>query len=96
MVAGMRRGSVLVDVAIDQGGCFATSRETTHDDPVYMVHDVVHYAVGNIPGAVPNTSTYALTNATLPYAVALANRGVAEAIARFPELGAGSTSSTIR
>lgn len=89
MVAGMRRGSVLVDVAIDQGGCFATSTETTHDDPVYTVHDVVHYAVGNIPGAVPNTSTYSLTNATLPYVVALANRGVTEAIVRFPELAGG-------
>lgn len=89
MVAGMRRGSVLVDVAIDQGGCFETSHETTHDDPVYTVNDVVHYAVGNIPGAVPNTSTYALTNATLPYAIALANRGVSEAIVRFPELKSG-------
>lgn len=89
MVKGMRRGSVLVDVAIDQGGCFATSHETTHDNPVYTVHDVVHYAVGNIPGAVPNTSTYALTNATLPYTVALANRGVSEAIMRFPELRGG-------
>lgn len=89
MVAGMRKGSVLVDVAIDQGGCFETSRETTHENPVYMVHDVVHYAVGNIPGAVPHTSTYALTNATLPYAIALANRGVSEAIARFPELRSG-------
>jgi alanine dehydrogenase len=89
MVKGMRRGAVLVDVAIDQGGCFETSHETTHENPVYTVHDVVHYAVGNIPGAVPNTSTYALTNATLPYAVALANRGVSEAILRFPELRGG-------
>ena len=89
MVRGMRRGAVLVDVAIDQGGCFATSRETTHEDPVYTVHDVVHYAVGNIPGAVPHTSTYALTNATLPYAIALADLGAAEAIERLPELGPG-------
>ena len=89
MVRTMRRGAVLVDVAIDQGGCFATSRETTHEDPVYMVHDVVHYAVGNIPGAVPHTSTYALTNATLPYALALADLGVVAAVERLPELGPG-------
>ena len=72
MVRGMRKGAVIVDVAIDQGGCIETARETTHSDPVYEVHDVVHYAVGNIPGAVPHTSTHALTNATLPYLVALA------------------------
>ncbi len=89
MVRGMRRGSVLVDVAIDQGGCFETSRETTHTDPVYQVHEVVHYAVGNIPGAVPHTSTYALTNATLRYAVSLASRGVAGAVAAHPELEPG-------
>ncbi len=89
MVRAMRRGAVLVDVAIDQGGCFATSRETTHENPVYLVHDVVHYAVGNIPGAVPHTSTYALTNATLPYVVALADLGVAAAVARLPELRPG-------
>ncbi|MGA7096740.1 MAG: alanine dehydrogenase [Acidimicrobiia bacterium] len=89
MVRGMRRGSVLVDVAIDQGGCFQTSKETTHTDPVYLVHDVLHYAVGNIPGAVPHTSTYALTNATLRYAVSLADRGVREAASRHPELMAG-------
>jgi alanine dehydrogenase len=89
MVRSMRRGAVLVDVAIDQGGCFATSRETTHEDPVYMVHDVVHYAVGNIPGAVPHTSTYALTNATLPYVIALADLGVVAAVERLPELGPG-------
>lgn len=89
MVRGMRRGSVLVDVAIDQGGCFETSKETTHTNPVYLVHDVLHYAVGNIPGAVPHTSTYALTNATLRYAVSLAERGVREAAMRHPELVAG-------
>ncbi len=89
MVRAMRRGAVLVDIAIDQGGCFETSRETTHEDPVYMVHDVIHYAVGNIPGAVPHTSTYALTNATLPYVVALADHGVEGAIQRFPELEPG-------
>ncbi len=89
MVRGMRRGSVLVDVAIDQGGCFETSRETTHTDPVYHVHEVVHYAVGNIPGAVPHTSTYALTNATLRYAVSLADGGVAGAVAAHPEMEPG-------
>ena len=76
MVGGMKRGSVIVDVAVDQGGCVETTRETTHDDPVYVVHDVIHYAVGNIPGAVPNTSTYALTNATLAYVLEVAERGV--------------------
>ena len=75
MVAAMRPGSVLADVAIDQGGCFATSRETSHHDPVYRVHGVLHYCVGNIPGAVPRTSTSALTNATLPYLVAIAQVG---------------------
>ena len=89
MVKSMKRGAVLVDVAIDQGGCFATSRETTHSDPVYEVHDVLHYAVGNIPGAVPHTSTYALTNATLRYAVMMADDGVATALARHPELTQG-------
>ena len=89
MVAGMKRGAVLVDIAIDQGGCFETSRETTHEDPVYSVHDVVHYAVGNIPGAVPHTSTYALTNATIPYVLALADLGVQEAFRRHPELVPG-------
>jgi alanine dehydrogenase len=89
MVRGMKRGAVLVDVAIDQGGCFETSRETTHTDPVYQVHEVVHYAVGNIPGAVPHTSTYALTNATLRYAVSLASLGVNGAVAAHPELAGG-------
>lgn len=89
MVRAMKRGAVLVDVAIDQGGCFATSHETTHTDPVYQVHDVVHYAVGNIPGAVPHTSTYALTNATLRYAVSLASQGVNGALEAHPELVAG-------
>lgn len=89
MVRSMKRGAVLVDVAIDQGGCFATSRETTHSDPVYVLHDVLHYAVGNIPGAVPHTSTYALTNATLRYAVMMAQEGVKNAIAAHPELQHG-------
>jgi alanine dehydrogenase len=89
MVKEMKRGAVLVDVAIDQGGCFATSRETTHSDPVYEVHDVLHYAVGNIPGAVPHTSTYALTNATLRYAVKMAHDGLDRALQAHPELLSG-------
>jgi alanine dehydrogenase len=75
----MKPGSVLVDIAIDQGGCFEDSHATTHDDPTYEVHNSVFYCVANMPGAVPNTSTYALTNATLPYAVALADKGWAQA-----------------
>ncbi|MCE6998059.1 alanine dehydrogenase [Saccharothrix sp. S26] len=75
LVADMKPGSVLVDIAIDQGGCFADSRPTTHADPTYQVHDTVFYCVANMPGAVPRTSTYALTNVTLPYAVALADLG---------------------
>ncbi len=85
----MRPGSVIVDVAIDQGGCVATSRETTHHEPTFMVHGVVHYCVGNIPGAVPATSTHALTNATLPYLVALATTAVDDAMADDPALAAG-------
>jgi len=77
MVAAMKPGSVIVDVAVDQGGCVATTHETTHTDPVYLAHGVLHYAVGNMPGAVPHTSTYALTNATLPYVVEVANGGLA-------------------
>ncbi len=75
LVSRMKPGSVLVDISIDQGGCFEDSRPTTHDDPTYRVHDSVFYCVANMPGAVPHTSTYALTNVTLPYAVELANRG---------------------
>lgn len=89
MIAAMRPGSVLADVAIDQGGCFATSRETSHRDPVYEVHGVLHYCVGNIPGAVPRTSTSALTNATLPYLVAIARFGPDEACARDESLAHG-------
>jgi len=89
MVRSMRPGAVIVDVAVDQGGCVATTRETSHADPVYEAHGVLHYAVGNMPGAVPHTSTYALTNATLPYVVALATRGVRDAIAADPALAAG-------
>jgi alanine dehydrogenase len=75
MVSSMKKGAVMVDVAIDQGGCFETSRPTTHQDPVFNVDGVIHYCVGNMPGAVPRTSTFALTNATLPYALALADKG---------------------
>ncbi|MBO6216519.1 MAG: alanine dehydrogenase [Prevotella sp.] len=75
MLSLMEPGTVLVDVAIDQGGCFETSRPTTHSEPIYIIHGIVHYAVANIPGAVPNTSTTALTNATLRYALALADKG---------------------
>jgi alanine dehydrogenase len=75
MLKLMEPGTVLVDVAIDQGGCFETSRPTTHSDPVYMEDGILHYCVANIPGAVPNTSTLALTNATLRYAIALADKG---------------------
>ena len=75
MLSTMKKGSVIVDVAIDQGGCFETSRPTTHDDPVYEVDGVIHYSVANMPGAVPLTSTIALTNATLPYALKIANNG---------------------
>jgi alanine dehydrogenase len=75
LVADMKPGSVLVDIAIDQGGCFADSRPTTHDDPTYQVHQSVFYCVANMPGAVPRTSTYALTNVTMPYAMALADKG---------------------
>jgi alanine dehydrogenase len=78
-VKAMRPGAVLVDIAIDQGGCFADSRATTHAEPTYKVHDTIFYCVANMPGAVPHTSTYALTNATLPYAKALASKGWQEA-----------------
>jgi alanine dehydrogenase len=80
MVRTMKPGAVIVDVAVDQGGCIATTHETTHHDPVYERHGVLHYAVGNMPGAVPFTSTYALTNATLPYALNLAGHGVGAAV----------------
>jgi alanine dehydrogenase len=89
MLRSMRPGSVLVDCAIDQGGSVEGIHETSHADPVYERHGVLQYAVGNIPGAVPHTSTYALTNATLPYAVAIATRGVAAAVRDDPELAAG-------
>jgi alanine dehydrogenase len=89
MVQGMKERSVIVDVAIDQGGCVEGIYETTHDHPVFERHGVLHYAVGNIPGAVPRTSTYALTNATLPYLAALATQGVGAACAADPALALG-------
>jgi alanine dehydrogenase len=89
MIAGMKDGAVVVDVAIDQGGCFETSHPTTHAEPVYVVEGVTHYCVANMPGAVPITSTKALTNATLPYVEAIADHGLAEAVARDPALARG-------
>lgn len=89
LVARMKSGSVLVDISIDQGGCFEDSRPTTHDDPVYRVHDSLFYCVANMPGAVPHTSTYALTNVTVPYALELANHGWREALGRDRSLAAG-------
>lgn len=89
LVSRMKPGSVLVDIAIDQGGCFEDSRPTTHADPTFPVHDSVFYCVANMPGAVPNTSTYALTNATMPYIVEVANRGWVEALRRDPALALG-------
>ena len=89
MLRLMRPGSVLVDVAIDQGGCFETSHATTHDDPIFEVDGIVHYCVANMPGAVPVTSTKALTNVTLPYAEAIADKGLARAIADDPALAKG-------
>ncbi|HEX9892015.1 MAG TPA: alanine dehydrogenase [Actinomycetota bacterium] len=80
MVAAMRPGAVIIDISVDQGGCVETSHMTTHSEPTYEVHGVIHYGVGNMPGAVPKTSTYALTNVTLPYAVAIAGRGLEDAV----------------
>jgi len=89
MVKKMKKGSVLVDIAIDQGGCFATSHATTHADPTYVKHDVVHYCVANMPGAVARTSTFALNNATLPFTLALADKGYRQAMLDNPHLLAG-------
>ncbi|MDQ3772522.1 MAG: alanine dehydrogenase [Actinomycetota bacterium] len=89
IIKEMKPGAVVVDISVDQGGCFETSRMTTHSDPTYVVHDVVHYCVGNMPGAVPHTSTYALTNATLPYVMMLAELGVEEAVAEDPAVARG-------
>ncbi len=89
MIAGMKRGAVVVDVSIDQGGCLETSRPTTHTDPVYVVDGVVHYCVSNMPAAVPHTSTFALTNATFPYLMELANKGLEQACQDHPAIAEG-------
>ena len=89
VVKEMQPGAVLVDISVDQGGCFETTKMTTHSDPTYVVHDVVHYCVGNMPGAVPHTSTYGLTNATMPYVVALAEQGLEGAVRQDPALALG-------
>lgn len=89
MVAGMKKGSVLVDIAIDQGGCFEGSHPTTHDDPTFPVHNSIYYCVANMPGAVPETSTRALTNATLPYVTAIADKGWKRAMQENPALALG-------
>jgi alanine dehydrogenase len=86
---GMRKGSVIVDVAIDQGGCFETSKPTTHDEPTFVVEGITHYCVANMPGAVPRTSTFGLTNATFPYVQAIANKGLKRAIQESDDLRSG-------
>jgi len=91
MVRTMRPGSVIVDLAVDQGGCIETTRETTHADPVFQAFGVTHYAVGNVPAAVPHTSTYALTNATLPYVLEVAQQGPLSAVEADPALRSGVT-----
>jgi len=90
MLKTMKKGAVLVDVAIDQGGCFETSKPTTHSDPIFTVDGIVHYCVANMPGGVAKTSTMALTNATLPYAVEIANKGWKRAIRENPEIKLGA------
>jgi alanine dehydrogenase len=89
MLGVMKKGSVIVDVAIDQGGCFETSHATTHSDPVYEVEGVLHYCVANMPGGVPITSTKALTNATLPYVESIADNGLVRAVSADPALARG-------
>jgi alanine dehydrogenase len=89
MVDTMKAGSVIVDIAVDQGGCFETTRPTTHSDPVYVINGVTHYCVANMPGIVPRTSTLALTNTTLPYLLRLAADGVSKAIKSDPGLAQG-------
>jgi alanine dehydrogenase len=89
MLKTMKRGSVLVDIAIDQGGCFETSHATTHADPVYEVDGIIHYCVANMPGAVARTSAFALNNATLPFALKIANLGAEEAMRQDPHLANG-------
>jgi len=88
-VSEMRKGAVIVDIAVDQGGCIETSRETRHDDPVFVAYGVLHYGVANMPAAVPYTSTYALANATLPYTAALASKGLTAALAADPGFARG-------
>jgi alanine dehydrogenase len=89
MLKDVQKGAVIVDVAVDQGGCIETTHPTTHSNPTYYVEDVLHYCVANMPGAVPRTSTFALTNATLPYALKLANKGFLDAINSDPGLKEG-------
>jgi alanine dehydrogenase len=89
LVSRMKPGSVLVDIAVDQGGCFADTRPTTHADPTFTVHGSLFYCVANMPGAVPNTSTYALTNATMPYVRSIASLGWREALRADPSLALG-------
>src|SRR5512134_2886515 len=91
MLAAMQPGAVVVDVSIDQGGCFESSRPTTHADPVYVLDGIVHYCVANMPGAVPRTSTYALNRATLPFVAALAAAGIVPALRADPQLRNGLT-----
>jgi alanine dehydrogenase len=91
MLRTMKRGSVIVDVSVDQGGCVETSRPTTHDEPVFEVDGIIHYCVANMPGAYPRTSTLALTNATLPYVKLLANKGIESAVQQDPILSALNT-----
>jgi alanine dehydrogenase len=90
MLKTMKKGAVLVDVAIDRGGCLETSKATTHSKPIYIIDGVVHHCVANMPGAVPKTSTLALTNATLPYAVQIANKGWKQALRENPEIKSGA------
>jgi alanine dehydrogenase len=90
MLKTMKKGSVIVDVAIDQGGCFETSKPTTHTDPTYVIDGVIHYCVANMPGAVAKTSTLALTNATLPYVLQIAGKGWKKAMQDNPEIRAGA------
>jgi alanine dehydrogenase len=89
MLKGMKKGAVMVDVAIDQGGCFETSRATTHSEPIYFVDDVLHYCVSNMPAAVPHTSTFALTNATFPYLAELCSKGLERSCEQNPAICQG-------
>ena len=93
MIPLMREGSVIVDVSVDQGGCIETCKPTTHEHPTFVIDGVVHYCVANIPGAVPHTSTLALTNATLPYAVEIANKGFEKAVKSNNEIKLGFNAS---